>query len=120
MCKFSSARTRIQIQCQEFTAAGRLTISTHLLQWRQSKGCVDVMVKAKPDEADILRVYQALLDKGGITLHGSIADYLRGSDYSVPNLKEAVLFRDFEVQLRPFLPRSLGVFVERRTPTRYG
>ncbi len=77
-----------------------------------SPKAVDVMVKAKPDEADILRVYQGLLDKGGITLQRPIADYLRHSDYSAPNLKETVLFRDFEEQLRPFLPRSLGAFID--------
>lgn len=76
------------------------------------KQTVNVMAKAKPDEADILQVYQSLLDHGGIKLKGQLADYLRSSDYSTPNMKEAVLFRDFEQQLRPYLPRSLGVYLD--------
>ena len=42
----------------------------------RGKQTVNVMVKAKPDEADILRVYQGLLDHGGIKLKGQLANYL--------------------------------------------
>lgn len=74
-----------------------------------------MMVKAKPDEADILAVYQGLLDACGITLQTPLADCLRHSDYSTPNLKEAVLFRDFWSDLAPYLPESLGVFIDDAT-----
>lgn len=76
---------------------------------------VDVMVKAKPDEADILAVYQGLLDQCGIKLRAPLADYLKGSDYATPNLKEAVLFRDFWSDLSPYLPESLGVYIDEAT-----
>lgn len=76
---------------------------------------VDVMVKAKPDEADILAVYQGLLDACGIKLKAPLAGYLKNSDYSTPNLKEAVLYRDFWSDLSPYLPQSLGVYVDEAT-----
>jgi hydroxymethylglutaryl-CoA reductase (NADPH) len=73
---------------------------------------IDVMVKAKPDQESILRVYQGLLDRCGIKLESSLSDLLRNSDYWTPNLKEAVLFKDFERDLTPYLPRSIGVYME--------
>jgi hypothetical protein len=73
---------------------------------------VDVMVKAKPDQDSIIRVYQGLLDHCGIKLKSSLADNLKNSDYTAPNLKEAVLFRDFKKQLSPYVPRSLGVYID--------
>lgn len=73
---------------------------------------VDVMVKAKPDQESILRVYQGLLDQCGVKLESSLSELLRNSDYWTPNLKEAVLFRDFERELTPYLPRSIGVYME--------
>jgi hypothetical protein len=73
---------------------------------------VDVMVKAKPDQKSILAVYQGLLASCGITLRRPLADYLENSDYSTPNLKEAVLFRDFRSELDPYLPESLGVHID--------
>jgi hypothetical protein len=76
---------------------------------------VDVMVKAKPDEADILAVYQGLLDHCGIMLPTPLAACLKNSDYSTPNLKEAVLFRDFWSDLDPYLPESLGVYIDEAT-----
>jgi hypothetical protein len=77
-----------------------------------SKHTMEVMVKAKPDQAGIIGVYQSLLDQCGIKLKSTLSDYLKKSDYSTPNLKEAVLFRDYEDQLRPYVPRSLGVYIE--------
>jgi len=77
-----------------------------------SRHAVDVMVKAKPDEAGIIRVYQSLLDQCGIKLTSALSDYLRNSDYATPNLKEAVLFRDYEDHLAPYVPRSLGVYID--------
>ena len=76
---------------------------------------VAVMAKAKPTESDILRVYQGLLDKGGIEPPPDLAQCLRGSDYCTPNLKEAVLFDRFAPRLAPYLPRSLGVLIEPAT-----
>lgn len=73
---------------------------------------VRVMVKAKPDQASILRVYQNLLDHSGIRLRTSLSRCLKNSDYSTPNLKEAVLFRDYADQLEPYLPKSLGVYID--------
>lgn len=73
---------------------------------------VDVMVKAKPDQADILAVYQDLLDACGIILKTPLSDCLKHSDYTTPNLKEAVLFRDFWPDLAPYLPESLGVYID--------
>lgn len=80
-----------------------------------SRRPIDVMVKAKPDEDEILRVYQGLLKGADIALRGSLVNYLRNSDYQTPNLKEAVLFRDFAEPLSPFLPRSWGVYLESAT-----
>jgi len=71
-----------------------------------------VMVKAKPDQGSIIRVYQNLLDQCGIKLKCGLSDLLKNSDYWTPNLKEAVLFRDFEQELKPYIPRSLGVYIE--------
>lgn len=76
---------------------------------------VDVMVKAKPDEVDILAVYQGLLDHCGIKLQAPLAGYLKNSDYSTPNLKEAMLFRDFWSDLDPYLPESLGIYIDEAT-----
>jgi len=73
---------------------------------------VDAVVKAKPDQTAILAVYQSLLDRCGIALTRPLAQLLAGSDYSLPNLKEAVLFRDFAEHLAPYLPRSLGVYID--------
>lgn len=80
-----------------------------------SRHVVDVMVKAKPDEAGILAVYQGLLDRCGIKLKSPLASCLKNSDYSTPNLKEAVLFRDFWSRLDPYLPESLGVYIDEAT-----
>ena len=76
---------------------------------------VDVMVKAKPDQAAIITVYQRLLDQCGIKLRTPLTDLLKNSDYCTPNLKEAVLFRDFAGSLQPYLPASLGVYIDRAT-----
>lgn len=73
---------------------------------------VDVMLKAKPDEAQIITVYQGLIDKCGIRLMRPLSEQLANSDYSTPNLKEAVLFRDFEDRLQPYVPPSLGVYID--------
>ena len=73
---------------------------------------IEVMVKAKPDQDSIIRVYQGLLDQCGIKLESNLSELLRDSDYWTPNLKEAVLFRDFEQKLTPYLPRSIGVYIE--------
>ena len=75
----------------------------------------DVMLKAKPDQSSIIRVYQGLLDQSGIKLEADLTHLLRHSDYWTPNLKEAVLFRDFEQPLKPYLPRSFGVYIDRAT-----
>jgi hypothetical protein len=74
---------------------------------------VEVMVKAKPDEARIIAVYQGLLDRCGIKLKSPLSGNLKNSDYSTPNLKEAVLFRGFEARLQPYVPASLGVYIDR-------
>lgn len=76
------------------------------------KHVVEVMVKAKPSGREIRQVYGALLEKCGIRLKGSLEDCLRGSDYWRPNVAEAILFRDFSERLRPYLPRSLGVWID--------
>lgn len=73
---------------------------------------VDVMVKAKPSEDEIIRVYGGLLAKGGIALNGDLRPSLAGSDYSTPNLKEAILFDRFADDLKPYLPPSLGVYMD--------
>lgn len=78
-----------------------------------SRQSIDVMVKAKPDQASIIAVYQSLLDQCGIKLKSSLSDNLANSDYTTPNLKEAVLFRDFEGRLQPYVPASLGVYIDR-------
>ena len=77
-----------------------------------SRHSVEVMVKAKPDQANIVAVYQNLLDQCGVKLKSSLLDNLKNSDYSTPNLKEAVLFRDFRDRLHPYLPASLGVYID--------
>lgn len=76
---------------------------------------IDVMVKAKPDQAAIIRVYQGLLDHAGIHLSASLPDLLRNSDYDTPNLKETILFRDYAERLSPFIPRSCGTFIDAAT-----
>jgi hypothetical protein len=76
---------------------------------------VDAMVKAKPDEADIVAVYQGLLDHAGIETSSPVPPMLRHSDYTTPNLKELVLFRDFTGRLKPYVPDSYGFYVDEAT-----
>ena len=73
---------------------------------------VQVMIKAKPNQVEILAVYQRLLDAGNIQVSGPLDQLLQGSDYTSPNLKELVLFRDFADQLKPYLPASFGFLVD--------
>jgi hypothetical protein len=40
---------------------------------------------------------------------------LRHSDYTTPNLKELVLFRDFTDRLKPYVPGSYGFYVDEAT-----
>ncbi|MDG2381110.1 MAG: aminoglycoside phosphotransferase family protein [Pirellulaceae bacterium] len=76
-----------------------------------SRRTLEVMVKAKPDQVQIISVYQSLLDAGGIDLSVPLKVNLERSDYAVPNLKELGLFRDFSDRLQPYLPKSMGFFV---------
>ncbi|MBV9008416.1 MAG: phosphotransferase [Verrucomicrobia bacterium] len=85
---------------------------TYAVAGSASPRAVEVMVKAKPDEADIIRVYQGLLDHAGIKLRQPLPELLRDSDYSKPNLKETRLFRDYHEKLSPFLPPSWGEYVD--------
>jgi len=73
---------------------------------------IRVMAKAKPDEAAIFEVYQGLLDQAGIRIGTPLPDLLRDSDYSCPNFREAILFRDFGERLAPFLPNSYGMVLD--------
>jgi len=75
-------------------------------------GSVDAMLKAKPDQASMFRIYGGLLKACGITPVTPVAELLRYTDYAKPNLKEAVLFRDYEPRLAPYLPQSLGVLID--------
>ncbi|MBW8638641.1 phosphotransferase [Hoeflea sp. WL0058] len=97
-------------------ASGLVTgVYPYRIAWRDAHGVgqsVDVMLKAKPDERSILAVYSGLLEKAGVALQTPLETCLAHSDYSTPNLKEASLFRDFRQDLAPYLPRSLGVYID--------
>jgi len=80
-----------------------------------SRDSIDAMVKAKPDEADIVAVYQGLLRGAGIEIASPVPPMLRHSDYTTPNLKELVLFRDFTDRLKPYVPDSYGFYVDEST-----
>lgn len=71
-----------------------------------------VMLKAKPSEDEILTVYAGLLAKGDVPFTGDVRAALKVSDYSTPNFKEAVLFDRFWDDLHPYLPPSMGVYLD--------
>ncbi len=75
---------------------------------------LEAMVKAKPSERAVMAVYSGLLSRCGISVGQPLSTILSRSDYSVPNVKEATLFRDHASDLSPYLPRSLGVFIDER------
>jgi hypothetical protein len=72
---------------------------------------IEALLKIKPSETEIFKIYRHLLSLCQIYPKFNLDEMLRLSDFKAPNIKEALLFRDFFDALSNYLPESYGVTI---------